>query len=279
MTDRLVINHATVREKMDMTAFVKACSRRGLSMVSIWENEIDRIGKAAAKEVLTQTGSRVFGYNRAGPLLASSATERRQRLDAAKRSIDLALEFDADHVLLFPGGAPEGEKGLDGARGMTEEAVGHLLDHLGDGAARLALEPLHPMLAGDRSSIVSMSHANDICDRLGRNLGIVVDVYHVWWDERLDEEIARAGKHGRIAGFHVNDWLVPTKHTLTDRGMMGDGVIDLAHLWNAVKRAGYDGPIEVEIFSDDWWARDADAVIDLCIERCASIFGLVMERA
>ena len=117
-----------------------------------------------------------------------------------------------------------------------------------------------------------MSEANRLCDQLGGGIGIVVDTYHVWWDPAVDAEIAIAGANGRILGFHVNDWLVPTRHILTDRGMMGDGIIDLAHLWSQVRAAGYDGPVEVEIFSEEWWAKDPKMVLDTALQRCRSIF-------
>src|SRR5690606_33571456 len=120
--------------------------------------------------------------------------------------------------------------------------------------------------------MTSMTEANDLCDQLGDGIGIVIDVYHVWWDNRLALEIARAGAAGRILGFHVNDWLVPTRDILRDRGMMGDGIIDLAHLWQLVRKAGYGGPIEVEIFSDHWAQQDPELVLDTAIDRCRAIF-------
>ncbi|MCB1491197.1 MAG: sugar phosphate isomerase/epimerase [Rhodobiaceae bacterium] len=258
-----------------MAAFCEGCAARGMRTVSVWGEEIDRIGEPLAKRVLEDNGLSVFGYNRAGPLLAGTAEGRRAFADAGRRAIDQAHAFGADHVLVFPGGLPGGSRDIDGARTQTEEAIAGLLDHARGSGIQLALEPLHPMLAGDRSCILTLAHANAICDRLGAGIGIVVDVYHVWWDERLGEEIARTGAAGRILGFHVNDWLVPTKHILTDRGMMGDGIIDLAGLWRKVQAAGYRGPIEVEIFSEDWWARDPDEVLDTAVARCETIFGPV----
>jgi sugar phosphate isomerase/epimerase len=269
----IVINHATVREKMDFLSFTRACSERGMTQISIWEDEILKVGEKAALEYLESSGLAVSGFNRAGPFLSMEACERRGLMDVAKRSIDRAVAFKADHVLVFPGGLPPGSRDLAGARNQSEDCIAELLEHAQQSGIRLALEPLHPMVAGDRSCIVTMSHANDICDRLGVGLGIVIDVYHVWWDDRLDAEMARAGASDRIFGFHVNDWLVPTRHLLRDRGMMGDGIIDLHRVWEMVRTVGYRGPIEVEIFSDDWWSRDPDSVLDASIERCLKIFN------
>ena len=134
----------------------------------------------------------------------------------------------------------------------------------------LAIEPLHPMFAADRACLNTLAQANDLCDELGDGLGIAVDAYHVWWDPDLEKEIARA--KGRILGFHVCDWLVPTKDLLLDRGMMGDGVINLPKLRQMVEGAGYHGLIEVEIFSaENWWKRDGDEVMATVVERFESV--------
>jgi sugar phosphate isomerase/epimerase len=105
---------------------------------------------------------------------------------------------------------------------------------------------------------------------LGDGLGVAVDAYHVWWDPDLEAQIARAGS--RILGYHVCDWLTPTRDMLLDRGMMGDGVVDLPYLRSLVEKAGYKGCIEVEIFSaENWWKKPGDEVIRTCIERYRTV--------
>ena len=134
---------------------------------------------------------------------------------------------------------------------------------------KLAIEPLHPMYAADRACVNTTRQALDIAERLGDGIGVALDVYHVWWDPEIDAQIVRAGKE-RIMAFHVCDWLVPTKDMLTDRGMMGDGVIDIPHFRKAVEEQGFDGLIEVEIFSaDNWWKRDPDDVMRTVADRVA----------
>lgn len=262
----IVFNHATVRERADMLRFLDLCAERGLRTVSIWGNEIDKVGETRALEGLKAHGMSVSGYNRIGPFTPEG-------LGRARAELERAARFGADHVFLFTGGFEEGQHDLPGARGRAEAAISELLPMARDLGLKLAIEPLHPMLVGDRTVISSMSHANDICDRLGEGLGVVIDVHHVWWDETLDTEIKRAGQAGRILGFHVNDWLIPTRHLLTDRGMMGDGVIDLAGIERMVRGAGFDGPVEVEIFSREWWQRDPAEVLDIAMGRCREIFG------
>ena len=268
-----IFNEATIREKWGLEPFLEGCAQRDLSRASLWGDEIEKVGLREARRMLSRTGVSTFGFNRAGPLLGTEGAGRAESLDRARRAVDMAAELSADHVLVFSGGLPHGSRDLAAARGEVEETIGMLLDHARSVGMTLALEPLHPMVAGDRAVILTLGHANRLCDQLGDGIGIVADAYHIWWDERLEVELARAGSAGRILGFHVSDWLVPTKHVLRDRGMMGDGIIDLAGMWRQVQRAGYAGPIEIEIFSDRWWGEDPDLVLDTALARCRNIFS------
>jgi sugar phosphate isomerase/epimerase len=157
------------------------------------------------------------------------------------------------------------------------EGLARLLDHARQRGVRLALEPLHPVYAADRSCITTLAEALDLCEQIepGRAanpfLGLGVDVYHTWWDPQLAPQIARAGAARRIFGFHVNDWLNPTRDILNDRGMMGDGVIDIPKIRGLAEAAGYSGLTEVEIFSSlDWWLRPMDEILSTARARLAS---------
>jgi sugar phosphate isomerase/epimerase len=237
-----------------------------LNTVSVWGDEIAKVGEAAALTALGNLGLSVSGYNRVGPITP-------QYLDLAEPELERAARFGADHVMAFTGGLTAAKADLAGARGRLLDHLGPLLEMARKIGVKLAVEPLHPMLVGDRTIVASLSHGNDLCEALGPGIGLVVDVYHVWWDERLQAEIARAGQAGRLLGFHVSDWLVPTKHLLTDRGMMGDGIIDLAGIQCMMQAAGFDGAVEVEIFSSQWWARDPAEVMDIALARCGQIFA------
>ncbi len=273
MHNQIVMNHATVREQFGMAEFVDRCAAHGYAGVSVWGSEIDKVGLAQVRAMVRDAGLFVLGYNRVGPLMGPDAGDRSEALAAGRRAIDQAVAMGADHVMLFPGGLREGDRDLADARARFGDMAATLLEHARAAGIRLALEPLHPMLVGDRTCMGSMKHANDLCDQLGEGVGIVIDAHHVWWDDALDAEIARSGANGRILAFHADDWLVPTRHLLTDRGMMGDGVIDLAGMWRTINAAGYQGPIEVEIFSDDWWRQPGDAVLKTAMDRCRDIFG------
>ena len=190
--------------------------------------------------------------------------------NSARRAIDMAAEIGAPVLVLIAGGLAEGSRDLAAAHSMVEDGVAAVLPHARAAGVRLALEPLHPMYAADRACVNSLGHALDVCDRLGDSmLGVAVDVYHVWWDPDLERQVARAGA-SRLFGFHVCDWLVPTRDLLLDRGMMGDGVVDVPRIRRWMDAAGYAGPIEVEIFSaENWWRRDPAEVVAIAKRRFA----------
>src|SRR6266478_9148405 len=180
---------------------------------------------------------------------AADEVSRRAALDDNRRAVDEAAAIGAQCLVLVVGGLPKNSRDIVGARMQVREALHALLPYARSARVPLGIEPLHPMYAADRACINTLAQANDLCDALGPGLGVAIDVYHVWWDPDLEREIARAGAAGRLLAFHVCDWLVPTRDLLNDRGMMGDGVIDLRRIRGWVEAAGYDGFCEVEIFS------------------------------
>jgi len=218
----------------------------------------------------------VSGYCRGGMFPAHGREARRAAADDNQRAVDEALTVGARCLVLVVGGLLRERDGtirskdLAGAREMVRDGIGELLMHARTAGLPLAIEPLHPMYAADRACVNTMEHANDLCDELGPGLGIAVDAYHVWWDPHLAREIERAGHAtpSRLLAYHICDWLVPTTDLLNDRGMMGDGVIDLPLIRSWMEAAGYRGMHEVEIFSaGNWWKRDPDEVLATCQAR------------
>jgi sugar phosphate isomerase/epimerase len=155
---------------------------------------------------------------------------------------------------------------------MVADGIAAILPHARANDMPLAIEPLHPMYAADRACVNTLKQALDVCDQLGEGVGVAIDVYHVWWDPELTPQIARAGAGGKILAHHICDWLVPTRDLLLDRGMMGDGIIDLKGIRAAIEAAGYRGQQEVEIFSaENWWKRPGEEVLATCIERFRTV--------
>ena len=267
-TALLSLNTATVRAQWTLEQCIDGCARHGIGGIAPWRDKLDECGADRAARLIREAGLRVSGLCRGGMFPAATRAGRQAALDDNRRAIDDAATIGAECLILVVGGLPEGSKDIAGARMQVRDGIAALLDHSRAAGVPLAIEPLHPMYAADRACVNTLKQANDLCDALGDGVGVAVDVYHVWWDPGLEAEIARAGAAGRILGFHVCDWLVPTTDLLLDRGMMGDGVIDIRKIRGWVEAAGYDGASEVEIFSqNDWWRRDADEVLATCIER------------
>jgi sugar phosphate isomerase/epimerase len=206
----------------------------------------------------------------------ADARDRQTVRDDNRRALDEACTLGARCLVLVVGGLPGALAGvaagrdIAGARAQVTEGIAALLEDARQRRMPLAIEPLHPMYAAERACINTLEQALDVCDLLDPQrsgaLGVAVDVYHVWWDPKLEPQIARAGRD-RLLALHVCDWLTPTTDLLNDRGMMGDGVIELRRIRGWLEAQGYAGYSEVEIFSNRWWQRDGCAVLDTCIER------------
>jgi sugar phosphate isomerase/epimerase len=266
--DKLSLNTATVKQQWRLDQIIEGCARHGIRGISPWRDQVAEIGLDRTAQLIRSHGLTVTGYCRGGMFPAADAAGRQAALDDNFRAVDEALTIGSPCLVLVVGGMPKGSKDIAGAREQVRDGIGRLLEYSRKVGMPLAIEPLHPMYAADRACVNSMSHANRLCDELGDDgLGIALDVYHVWWDPDLHAEIRRAGKK-RLLAFHICDWLVPTTDLLLDRGMMGDGVIDIAGLRATVEAEGYTGFHEVEIFSaGNWWKRPPDEVLATCKQR------------
>ncbi|HVO89494.1 MAG TPA: sugar phosphate isomerase/epimerase family protein [Casimicrobiaceae bacterium] len=274
----LSINTATLRAQWTLPQIIDGMARHGIRGISPWRDQVANTGLKESARRIHDAGLTVTGYCRGGMFTAPDRDGRRATMDDNRRAVDEAVTLGARCLVLVVGGLPKDRRGeivskdLQGAREMVRDAIGELLEYAREAGMPLAIEPLHPMYAADRACVNTMAHANDLCDELAPNgrdgLGIAVDVYHVWWDPQLRTQIARAGEHERLFAYHISDWLVPTTDLLNDRGMMGDGVIDLPLVRSWMETAGYRGMHEVEIFSaDNWWKRHGDEVLLACRQR------------
>jgi len=272
----LSLNTATVRKQGDLVAIIEACARHGIRAIDPWRDQVAAVGLDRAARAARDAGLELSGYCRGG-MFASDAARRIEVRDDNRRAVDEAKALAAPCIVLVVGGLPQysragstPSKDIAAARSQVEDAIAEMMDYAKAVQMPLAIEPLHPAYAADRACVNTTRQALDICDRLDPKrtgaLGVALDVYHIWWDPDLLPQISRAGKH-RLLAFHVCDWLVPTKDILNDRGMMGDGVIDIKSVRRAVEAEGFAGYSEIEIFSEDWWARPMDQVLRTCIER------------
>jgi sugar phosphate isomerase/epimerase len=276
----LSINTATVRVQWRLPEIIAGLARHGIRGISPWRDQVAAAGRKDSAARIRDAGLGVTGLCRGGMFPAEDRQGRQAALDDNRRAVDEAAELRARCLVLVVGGLPKDRAGrivskdLAGARSMVRDGLGELLDYARGAGVPLAIEPLHPMYAADRACVNTLAQANDLCDELAPKgqdgLGVAVDVYHVWWDPALRREIERAGAADRLFAYHICDWLVPTRDLLNDRGMMGDGVIDLPLIRGWMESAGYRGLHEVEIFSaDNWWRRDPDEVLLTCRRRHA----------
>ncbi|GJD53004.1 hypothetical protein OPKNFCMD_5774 [Methylobacterium crusticola] len=273
----LSLNTATVRRQGDLAAIVEACARHGIRAISPWRDQVEAVGLAPAVAAVREAGLALSGYCRGG-MFPGDPSQAPAVRDDNRRAVDEAAALGAPCLVLVVGGLPQyarpgsaPSRDLGAARAQVEDGIHDLLGYARAAGMPLAIEPLHPMYAADRACVNTLAQALDLCDRLdpGRTgaLGVACDVYHVWWDPDLLGQIARAGAE-RMLAYHVCDWLVPTRDLLLDRGMMGDGIIDLKPVRAAVEATGFAGFCEVEIFSEaDWWRRPMDEVLETCIQR------------
>jgi sugar phosphate isomerase/epimerase len=272
----LSLNTATVRKQGTLLEIIEACARQEIRAICPWRDQVAAVGLVSVLRAVKETGLDLSGYCRGG-MFPSDAVRKSEARDDNRRAVDEAKALGAPCLVLVVGGLPqysrpgsEASKDIAAARAQVEDGIAELLDYAKQADMPLAIEPLHPAYAGDRACVNTAAHALDICDRLdtarGGSLGIALDVYHVWWDPELAAGIKRAGRE-RLLAFHVCDWLVPTKHILNDRGMMGDGVIDIPYIRGMVEAEGFAGYCEAEIFSEDWWSMPLEHVLEVCIAR------------
>jgi sugar phosphate isomerase/epimerase len=274
----LSINTATLRRQAGVERglidILDACARHGIRAVSPWRDQVAAAGLQSTARTLKAHGLELSGYCRGGMFTDDGAHEDNLR------ALDEACTLEAPCLVLVVGGLPGALAGtprhhdIGAARAQVRDGIARLLEAARQRGMPLAIEPLHPMYAADRACINTLEQALDVCEALdppsspsGRAaLGVAVDLYHVWWDPKLHAQIERAGAR-RLLALHVCDWLVPTTDLLNDRGMMGDGVIEIRRVRAALEAQGYAGYSEVEIFSNRWWARSNDEVLSTCIER------------
>jgi sugar phosphate isomerase/epimerase len=268
---RLSVNQICVLPQWTLPQAIDGLKRHGVPAISVWREKLHEIGVAEARKRLSDAGLAVSGLCFAGLVSSADRAQAAAALDDVRRALDEAAGIGAPCVVFLSGGVDPRDKDLAATRARVLDGLAQLTSHARGAGVAIAIEPLHPMACATRSVLTTLKLANDWCDALGADdaFGIALDAYVTWWDPELTQEIARAGK--RIRAFHVSDWLVDTQDLRVDRGMPGDGVIDLAGIRRMVEVAGYTGHVEVEILSArNWWKRDPDEVVRTIVERYAT---------
>jgi sugar phosphate isomerase/epimerase len=256
--------HTITTKPWSLEKAVEKYSEKGIKGVSVWRQWLDEHGAEASGKILKDAGMDVVSLVRGGFFPGLTVEKRQEAIDDNKRVLDEAAAIGAPSIVLVCGAVPG--QALSESRKQITDGIASVLDHAASLNVKLSIEPLHPMYAAARSAVNTMKQANDICDALSNPLvGVAVDVYHVWWDPDLRQEIERCGNNGYLFAFHICDWMSPTVDMLNDRGLMGEGCINIREIRGWVEDTGFVGYNEVEIFSDRWWQKDQDEFLDAIV--------------
>jgi sugar phosphate isomerase/epimerase len=271
---RFSVNQMTVKQ-LSLPELTAACRELGVGNVGLWREPVQAYGVEAAAKLVRDAGLTVTTLCRGGFLTATDPVERARALADNRRAVDEAATLGTDTLVLVSGGLPAGDKDLRAARERIADALTELAPYAEEHGVRLAIEPLHPMYASDRCVVSTLTQALDLAERFpAHQVGVTVDTYHIWWDDRAPEQIARAGAGGRIHTFQLADWTTPLPEgVLNGRGQIGDGAIDMREWQGYVEAAGYTGAIEVELFNEGLWARDGREVLAETAARFAAHVG------
>ena len=263
---RLSLNQATVK-KLTVAQTADLCVRHHIPAIGLWRDRVAELGLAESAAAVRAAGLHVSSLCRGGFFTHIDPRERAAALADNRAAIAEAAELGADTLVLVSGGLPAGSRDLALARRLIADAIGDLVPDAQRLGVRLGIEALHPMFCADRCVISSLGEAVDLALGFPADaVGVVVDTYHVWWDARTLDDIARAA--GRIVSYQVCDWVLPLPaDVLLGRGHVGDGAIDFPPISAAVVAAGYDGYIEVEIFNTDVWEASPDQTAATVRER------------
>ena len=260
--DRFSLNQMTVKQ-LSLPELIAACVEFGIGKVGLWREPVQAYGVPETAALVRSAGLEVTTLCRGGFLTAIDPDERAAALADNRRAVDEAAALGTDTLVLVSGGLPAGSKDLGAARERIADALAELAPYAESHGVRLAIEPLHPMFAADRCVVSTLAQALDLAERFpAHQVGVTVDTYHIWWDDQAPAQVARAGAGGRIHAFQLADWTTPLPAgVLNGRGQIGDGTIDMRAWRGGVEAAGYTGPIEVELFNDELWARDGREVL------------------
>ena len=254
--NRLCI-HSITNKPWNLDTLIEKYTGSGISALTIWEDAVKEHGAKSAGDKLARSGLVVVSYARGGFFPDLNAEKRVEKIDHNKRMLEDASLLGAPLLVLVCGADPG--QSLQHSRDQIRLGIENLLPFAADFGVKLAIEPLHPMYADTRSAINNLAVANDMAEYFDSEwVGIAIDVYHLWWDPELKDQIQRCGNNRNILAFHICDWKTPTEDLLLDRELMGRGCIPVAEISRWVDESGFEGFREVEIFSNRYWKQDQD---------------------
>lgn len=258
--------HTITTKSWSIEEAVENYSRVGVKGISVWRQYLEGRNIAQTGEMLKSHGLEVVSLVRGGFFPSISAEKRAAAIDDNKKAVDEAAALGAPMIVLVCGADPG--QSLETSRAQIQEGIESVLPYAIANGVKLAIEPLHPMYADTRSAVNTLAQANDMAEAIASDhVGVAADVYHLWWDPNLEQELLRCGRNGHLYAFHICDWMSPSVDFLNDRGLMGEGCIPVKKIRGWAEAAGFNGYNEVEIFSDRWWAADQHEFLDRIVEQ------------
>jgi sugar phosphate isomerase/epimerase len=263
---RISFNHATFGPDVSFRAFLETVSESGAAGIGVWTDRLDGLSAVEAGKAIRDVGLQISGVNRGGFFTGATGPERQSAVDQTLRQIEATIDLGGDMLVIVPGGLAKDLRRIELARDHVRWGLEKIEGFAKASGVRLAIEPFHPALSAARGVVNTLDLAVDIALEFGDHVGVVTDIFHIWWDPNVYAAIARGGS--RIFGHHLCDWKLETIDPFADRGVMGEGVADVPGLTAAVMDAGYQGLMEIEIFSrNDLWTMDRGAISALCLQR------------
>ena len=257
--------HTITTKPWKIEEAAKHFSAAGVGGITVWRDALDGRDIRRTGQHLRDLGLNIVSLCRGGFFPSVDKTKRNNSLVDNRKTIDEAAELGTDMVVLVCGADPQ--QSLNDSRKQIQEGIQSLVPYATSAGVKLAIEPLHPMYADTRSAINTLTQANDLAEAIGSPVvGVAVDVYHLWWDPTLEQQIKRCGKNNNLLAFHICDWNVPTTDMLNDRGLMGEGCIPVRTIRGWVEEAGFSGFNEVEIFSNKFWREDQSEFLNKIIK-------------
>jgi sugar phosphate isomerase/epimerase len=257
--------HTITTKPWDIETAAQNFSAAGVKGITVWRDALEGRNIKQTGQLLRDNGLHIVSLCRGGFFPNKDKTKRMAALDDNRKSIEEAAELGAPLIVLVCGSDPD--QSLEDSRKQIQDGIASIIPVAAGAGIKLAIEPLHPMYADTRSAVNTLSQANDMATALNSpSVGVAIDVYHLWWDPDLEQELKRCAEHGHLLAFHICDWNVPTTDLLLDRGLMGEGCIPVKKIRSWVDATGFNGFYEVEIFSNKFWMEDQSQFLEKIIK-------------
>jgi sugar phosphate isomerase/epimerase len=253
---------------------VRNYQKAGIKGIGVGYDKIRDMEIEDVKKLLHDSGLQVSSLVLTG--FYTQEQKKREELpfcigDSTK-AIELAHRIKAGYLLVLSGPPRMKNGGIKAAEELTRDSLRDLAPLAEELDVRLGLEILHPMYLDAWSAISTIEQAMDIVEDVdSKNVGLVLDLYHIFWDPKLSEGIKRAA--GKIFGVHVNDWRFPTRDILLDRVLIGDGIIPVQKILDEINKTGYEGFFEIEIISEELSKADYSELLEKIKESYKNIYN------